>query len=134
MPLTYIEFHCTTKIPKSGIPKVNVTFGWPRLSGQKVALKQASAYYPDPTKGSPGSPDCVWTKADGEKCVVEVGPIFMRDETKRRHVIDIILAKWIPSPRLWQNEPRNAYPGLPTATRRAIRSWSTVHTANGPTN
>ncbi len=83
----FVEVYSTSKIPQSGIPKVNVTFGWPRLNGQKIALKKAHAYYPD--KGGPDSPDCAWVKADGEKCVVEVGPIFKRDEAKRRHDIAI---------------------------------------------
>lgn len=85
----FVEVYSTAKIPKSGIPKVNITFGWPRLNGQKVALKKASAYYPDPTKGVTGSPDCAWMKAEGENCVVEVGPIFKRDEAKRRHGLEI---------------------------------------------
>ncbi|MFM2168438.1 MAG: hypothetical protein RIS79_2809 [Verrucomicrobiota bacterium] len=83
----FVEVYSTSKIPKSGIPKVNVTFGWPRLNGTKVPLKKAHAYYPD--KGGPDSPDCAWVKAEGENCVVEVGPIFKRDEAKRRH--DLVL-------------------------------------------
>jgi hypothetical protein len=85
----FVEVYGTEKIPHSGIPKVNITFGWPRLNGQKVVLKKVSAYYPDPTKGVPGSPDCAWIKADGENCVVEVGPIFQRDEAKRRHDLEM---------------------------------------------
>lgn len=88
----FVEVYGTAKIPHPGIPKVNVTFGWPRLNGQKAVLKKTSAYYPDPTKGSPGSPDCAWVKAEGENCVVEVGPIFKRDEAKRRHDLEIKLA------------------------------------------
>ena len=79
----FVEVYSTSKIPKSGIPKVTVTFGWPRLNGMKVPLKKVHAYYPD--KGGPDSPDCAWVKAEGENCVVEVGPIFKRDEAKRRH-------------------------------------------------
>lgn len=79
----FVEVYSTSKIPKSGIPKVTVTFGWPRLNGKKVPLKKSHAYYPD--KGAPDSPDCAWVKADGENCVVEVGSIFKRDESKRRH-------------------------------------------------
>lgn len=85
----FVEVYSTSKIPKSGIPKVNITFGWPRLNGAKVALKKASAYYPDPKGGTTGSPDCAWIKTDGEKCTVEVGPIFKRDESKRRHPLDL---------------------------------------------
>ncbi len=83
----FVEVYSTSKIPKSGIPKVKVTFGWPRLNGEMVKLKKAHAYYPD--KGGPDSPDCAWVKAEGENCVVEVGPIFKRDEAKRRH--DLVL-------------------------------------------
>ncbi len=83
----FVEVYSTSKIPKSGIPKVKVTFGWPRLNGKKVPLKKAYAFYPD--KGGPDSPDCAWVKADGENCVVEVGPIFKRDEAKRRHDLDV---------------------------------------------
>jgi hypothetical protein len=83
----FVEVYSTSKIPKSGIPKVKVTFGWPRLNGKKVPLKKAHAYYPD--KGGPDSPDCAWVKAEGENCVVEVGPIFKRDEAKRRHDVDL---------------------------------------------
>lgn len=84
----FVEVYSTSKIPKSGIPKVNVTFGWPQLNGKNVPLKKAYAFYPD--KGGPDSPDCAWVKAEGENCVVEVGPIFKRDEAKRRH--DLVLA------------------------------------------
>lgn len=83
----FVEVYSTAKIPKSGIPKVNVTFGWPRLNGQKVALKGARAYYPD--KPPQDSPDCAWIKAEGDAAVVEVGPIFKRDESRRRHDIPL---------------------------------------------
>ncbi|MEO5914570.1 MAG: hypothetical protein ABIS50_10085 [Luteolibacter sp.] len=86
----FVEVYSTQKIPNSGIPKAVITFGWPRLNGAKVALKKASAYYPDPTKGTTGTPDCAWVKADGEKCRVEIGPIFKRDESQRRHDLEII--------------------------------------------
>ncbi|MHA3775154.1 hypothetical protein ACXR0O_26830 [Verrucomicrobiota bacterium sgz303538] len=83
----FVEVYSTAKISRPGIPKVNVTFGWPRLNGEKIALKKAFAYYPD--RGGPDSPDCAWVKADGEACMVEVGPIFKRDEAKRRHDVAI---------------------------------------------
>ncbi len=79
----FVEVYSTAKIPRSEIPKVNITFGWPRLNGQKVSLKKASAYYPHDS--GPAAPDCAWVKAEGENCVCEVGPIFKRDEAKRRH-------------------------------------------------
>ena len=83
----FIEVYSTEKIPHSGIPKVNVTFGWPRVNGEKPPIKRAHAYYP--SKTGPASPDCAWIKADGEKVRVEVGPIFQRDEAQRRHDLAI---------------------------------------------
>ncbi len=79
----FVEVYSTERIRRSGIPKVNVTFGWPRINGQKAELKKAYAYYP--SKTGPAAPDCAWAKADGEKVRVEVGAIFVRDEAKRRH-------------------------------------------------
>lgn len=85
----FVEVYSTSKIPRSNIPKVNVSFGWPRINGKQVALKKVSAYYPDPTKGTTGSPDCAQVRADGEECIVEVGPIFKRDEAQRRHSLEV---------------------------------------------
>ena len=79
----FVEVYSTAKIPKSGIPKVNVSFSAPRLNGSTPALTKVSAHYPD--KGGPDSPDCAWVKKAGESYVVEVGPIFKRDEAQRRH-------------------------------------------------
>lgn len=81
----FVEVYSTAKIPQSGIPKVKVAFGRPRINGTTVALKKVHAYYPD--KGGPDSPDCAWVRAAGDDCVVEVGPIFKRDESQRRHEI-----------------------------------------------
>jgi len=83
----FVEVYSTAKIPKSAIPKVNISFGWPRLNGQQVALKKTSAYYPHDS--GPAAPDCAWVKADGETCSVEIGAIFKRDEAKRRHDLPI---------------------------------------------
>jgi hypothetical protein len=83
----FVEVYSTEKIPHSGIPKVNVTFGWPRLNGLKPPIKKAQAYYPSQT--GPASPDCCWIKPDGENVRVEVGPIFRRDENLRRHDLAI---------------------------------------------
>lgn len=52
-----------------------------------MTLKNAHAYYPD--KGGPDSPVCAWIKANGENSVVEVSPIFKRDEAKRWHDLPI---------------------------------------------
>lgn len=84
----FVEVYSTAVVPRSYIPKVNVTFGWPRLNGEKVPLKKVSAYYPD-KNSNPASPDCAWIKADGENVRVEVGAIFVRDEKLRRHPVKL---------------------------------------------
>ncbi len=85
----FVEVYSTSKIPRSNIPKVNVAFGCPRINGEKVVFKKAFAYYPDASSGLTGSPDCAKVVADGEQCVVQVGPIFKRDEASRRHELKI---------------------------------------------
>jgi hypothetical protein len=79
----FVEVYSTEKIRRPGIPKVNVTFGWPRVNGQPAALKRARAYYP--SKTGPAAPDCAVAKADGANVCVEIGSIFKRDEQRRRH-------------------------------------------------
>jgi len=86
----FVEVYSTAKIRNSGIPKVNVTFGRPRINGEAAPVKKATAYYPN-KKNEPASPDCAWVKADGEKVRVEVGAIFVRDESRRRHELQLQL-------------------------------------------
>jgi len=83
----FVEVYSTSRIPRSDIPRVNVTFSWPRINGQKPELKRAHAYYPSLT--GPAAPDCAWIRADAEQVRVEVGPIFLRDEKMRRHELPI---------------------------------------------
>ena len=83
----FVEVYSTEKIPQSNIPKVNVTFGWPRINGQPAPVKKTSAFYPN--KSGPAAPDCATAKADGTKVTVEVGAIFKRDETLRRHPLEL---------------------------------------------
>lgn len=88
----FVEVYSTAKIHNSGIPKVNITFGMPRLNGDKVALKKAYAVYPGPKHGETDSPDCARVKTTGESCVVEVGPIFKREESERQHDLEFTKA------------------------------------------
>ena len=88
----FVEVYSTEQIPQAGIPKVNVTFGWPRVNGEKVPLKKVTAYYPHKAN-EPAAPDCAWIKADGENVRVEVGAIFVRDEKFRRHELKLSAAK-----------------------------------------
>jgi hypothetical protein len=85
----FVEVYSTSKIPNSNIPRVNVSFGTPRLNGKKASIKRVSAYYPDPARGVPGSPDCAKIRGEGDQCIVEVGEIFKRDEKERRHSIEL---------------------------------------------
>jgi|GEM_PF-348898 len=87
----FVEVYSTAKIPHASLPKVNVTFGWPRVNGEKVPVEKVSAYYP--SKTGPAAPDCCWIKADGENVRVEIGPIFVRDETQRRHEVKLSASK-----------------------------------------
>jgi hypothetical protein len=80
----FVEVYSTERIPHSDIPKVNITFGWPMVNGEKVPLKKVTAYYPHKAD-EPAAPDCAWIKADGENVRVEIGAIFRRDEALRRH-------------------------------------------------
>lgn len=84
----FVEVYSTAKIPKSNIPKVNVTFGWPKVNGQPVPLKKTSAYYP--SKTGPASPDCATASVDGSSVKIEIGPIFQRDEALRRHDLPLV--------------------------------------------
>lgn len=83
----FVEVYSTAKIPRSGIPKVNITFGLPRINGKPAALNHTSAYYPHDS--GPAAPDCAWARAEGDSVRVEVGPIFVRDEKLRRHELPI---------------------------------------------
>lgn len=77
---------------RSNIPKVNVSFGWPRINGEKAKVVRTSAFYPDAAAGTTSSPDCATVRADGEQCVVEVGPLFLRDPKERRHALNLVPA------------------------------------------
>lgn len=85
----FVEVYATSKIPRSGIPKVNVSFSTPRLNGKVPNLKKVSAYYPDAKAGGAGSPDCANVVAEGDQAVVQVGPIFRREEARRRHDLQL---------------------------------------------
>lgn len=75
----FVEVYSTAKVPRSGIPKVNVTFGWPRVNGEKVPIKKATVHYPHGTEQS-AAPACAWAVAVGENIRVAVGPIFVRSK------------------------------------------------------
>ncbi|HEX5221575.1 MAG TPA: hypothetical protein VFZ59_18570 [Verrucomicrobiae bacterium] len=84
----FVEVYSTAKIPRSEIPEVKVTFGYPRLNGKHPKLKSASVIHPGPGERS-GSPDCAGATTDGSSVVVTVGPVFTRDAKDRRHPLDL---------------------------------------------
>ena len=83
----FVEVYATSKIPRSGIPRVNVTFGYPLLNGSKPKLRKSWAYHP--SKGSAGRPACAKVRAVGEKVEVEVGPIFRRNPSQRSYPLKL---------------------------------------------
>lgn len=83
----FVEVYSTSKIPRSGIPKVNLTFSPPRINGVTPPIKRVSAHYPN--KALTASPDCASVIPDGSGVRVEVGPMFVRDEKRRRHDLNL---------------------------------------------
>ena len=69
--------------------KVNISFGSPKINGNKFACKRVYAYYPADNAGVVGSPDYANIVAGGENGLVLVGPIFLRDSASRRHDLDL---------------------------------------------
>ncbi len=72
----FVEVYATSKIPRSGIPKVKVTFGYPRLNGKQPKLRHAHAYF-----DSNGSPQCTKSRPAERAIEVEVGPMFRPKKT-----------------------------------------------------
>lgn len=81
----FVEVYSTAPIPRSGIPKVNVTFGWPEFNGQPAAVSKVTAHYPN--EDIQAGPDAANIVADGSDLRVELGPIFKRPEEQRTHVL-----------------------------------------------
>ena len=84
----FVEVYSTEKIPRSEIPEVQVTFGYPRLNGTPPKLKSARVNHPGPGERS-GSPDCAKAVAVGSDVLVTIGPIFERDAKDRKHPLDV---------------------------------------------
>ena len=84
----FVEVYSTAKIPRSEIPEVKVTFGYPRVNGQPPKLKSARVVHPSPGQQS-GSPDCATAAAEGSDVVVTVGKIFEREANDRQHSLNV---------------------------------------------
>lgn len=84
----FVEVYSTAKIPKSEIPEVKVTFGYPRVNGEPPKFKSARVVHPGPGQQS-GSPDCATAVAEGSDVVVTAGKIFEREAKDRQHALTV---------------------------------------------
>jgi len=84
----FVEVYSTAKIPAPGIPKVNVTFGYPRVNGIAPALK--AAFVTHPQSGGSASPACAREHVDGSDIIVEVGPIFPTAQQEKRQTLPVM--------------------------------------------
>lgn len=84
----FVEVYSTARIPRSEVPEVQVTFGYPRINGQRPKFKSAFVNHPAAGERS-GSPDVASAVADGENVVVTVGPAFERASGDRKHPLDL---------------------------------------------
>jgi hypothetical protein len=80
----FVEVYSTKVLPHPSIPKVNVTFGYPRFNGIKPKLVKASANY-----NVKRSPACAKVKGAGDCVVVEVGEMFVRKAEEGQEKIDL---------------------------------------------
>jgi len=85
----FVEIYSTAKIPRSGVPEVKVTFGYPRINGVAPKFKSASVHYPAPGEQS-GSPDVAKATAEGANVVVAIGAEFERDAKERKQALSLI--------------------------------------------
>lgn len=58
---SFVEIYATSKIPRSGVPEVNVTFQPPSVNGKTLSPRSVSVYHP--RKGDRGSPSPVIGRA-----------------------------------------------------------------------
>lgn len=84
----FVEIYSTSKTPRSVVPEVVVTFGYPRINGKAPAFKSASVVHPTGHQQS-ASPDLCRVVADGSNVVATIGPIFERDPKDQHHSLDI---------------------------------------------
>lgn len=82
----FVEVYSTKILPRSNIPKVNVTFGYPLINGARPKLVRASANY-----NPKSSPACARAKGIGDRVVVEVGEMFTRTPEQGQERIELKL-------------------------------------------
>lgn len=83
----FLEIYSTQKVPRSHIPRVVVTFGYPRINGVKLPSKRTEVNYN--ATGRAMAPACAQARADGENIVVELGPIFQRDPAAGHQTLEV---------------------------------------------
>lgn len=83
----FLEIYSTQKVPRSNIPRAVVTFGYPRINGGKPPLKRTSVNYN--ATGRAQAPACATARAEGERIVVELGPIFQRDPAAGNRQLEV---------------------------------------------
>jgi len=59
---SFVEIYATSKIPRSGVPEVKVTFQPPRVNGKALTPRSVSVYHP--RKGDQGSPSPIIGRAE----------------------------------------------------------------------
>jgi len=84
---TFVEVYQTATIPKSGIPKVELSFGWPMFNGKEARIKSVNGYHP--VTNIQASPDCATIEAKGDKVLVKVAEIFKRDPKQRNFWLNL---------------------------------------------
>ncbi len=55
----------------------------------EYCFNESFSYYPTHKDGGTASSDCANVRVEGDQFLVEVGPIFKRDESQRRHSLEI---------------------------------------------
>ena len=79
----FVEVYSTKKIPKSAIPKINVTFEHPYINGKKPLSKMITVNY-----NISSSPQCATSKyTDSESVTINIDKMFRREKEKDRQLL-----------------------------------------------
>jgi hypothetical protein len=83
----FLEIYSTQKVPASSIPKLNVTFHYPRINGAAPSLKKAFVNYN--VAGRSASPACAKAHVDGSDIVVDIGALFPRTKEETSETLSV---------------------------------------------
>lgn len=84
----FIEIY-SSRAGGKNVPKVNITFGYPRINGEAIPLKNAYANYNVSTK----SPACSKVRAEGSDVVIETGALFERSDDALSEPLNLTMPK-----------------------------------------